>query len=48
MNFLLLDIGIDVELPIVVKTENIDAKFMAQITSKGIRTRHVDSRSQLK
>jgi hypothetical protein len=30
MNFLLCDFGIDVEIPIVVKTDNIGALFMAQ------------------
>ena len=42
--FLLRDIGIEVELPIVVKTDNIGALFMSQNSSTGVRTRHVDTR----
>ena len=44
MYFLLQDIGFDVELPIVVKTDNIGALFMSQNASTGVRTRHVDTR----
>ena len=32
------------ELPIVVKTDNIGALFMSQNSSTGVRTRHVDTR----
>jgi hypothetical protein len=42
--FLLRDIGIEVDLPIVVKTDNIGALFMSQNASTGVRTRHVDTR----
>jgi hypothetical protein len=41
---LLCDIGIEVELPIIVKTDNNGAMFMAQNRSSGVRTRHVDTR----
>jgi hypothetical protein len=44
MHFFLRDIGIDVELPIVMKTDNIGAIFMAQNAWTGVRTRHVDTR----
>jgi hypothetical protein len=43
MYFLLQDIGFDVELPTVVKTDNIGALFMSQNASTGVRTRHVDT-----
>jgi hypothetical protein len=42
--FILKDIGIEVELPIVVKTDNVGALFMSQNSSTGVRTRHVDTR----
>jgi hypothetical protein len=42
--YLLQGIGIDIELPIIVKTDNIGAMFMAQNSSSGVRTRHVDTR----
>ena len=42
--YLLEDIGIKVELPILVKTDNVGAMFMAQNASSGVRTRHVDTR----
>jgi hypothetical protein len=38
--YLLCDIGIEVELPIF----NVGAMFMAQNSSSGVRTRHVDTR----
>jgi hypothetical protein len=41
--FLVPDIVICVELPIVVKTENFGAMFMANV-STGVRKRHVDIR----
>jgi hypothetical protein len=41
--YLLYDIGIEVELPIIVKTDNVGAMFMAQNSSSGVRTRHVDT-----
>jgi tartrate dehydratase beta subunit/fumarate hydratase class I family protein len=42
--YLLCDIGIEVELPIIVKIDNVGAMFMAQNNSSGVRTRHVDTR----
>jgi hypothetical protein len=42
--YLLQDIGIEVDLPILVKTDNVGAMFMAQNASSGVRTRHVDTR----
>jgi uncharacterized protein YllA (UPF0747 family) len=42
--YLLRDIGIEVELPVIVKTENVGAMFMAQNSSSGVRTRHVNTR----
>jgi hypothetical protein len=42
--YLLQGIGINIEPPIIVKTDNIGAMFMAQNTSSGVRTRHVDTR----
>jgi hypothetical protein len=42
--YLLRDIGIEVDLPILVKTDNVGAMFMAQNASSGVRTRHVDTR----
>jgi hypothetical protein len=34
--YLLCDIGIEVELPIIVKTDNVGAMFMAQNSSSGV------------
>jgi hypothetical protein len=42
--YILQRIGIDIELPIIVKTDNIGAMFMAQNSSSGVRTCHVDTR----
>jgi hypothetical protein len=42
--YLLCDIGIEVKLPIIVKTDNVGAMFMAQNRSSSVRTRHVDTR----
>jgi hypothetical protein len=36
--YLLLDIGIEVELLIIVKTDNVGTMFMAQNSSSGVRT----------
>jgi hypothetical protein len=44
IGFLLRDIKIDVELPIVMKTDNIGAMLMAQNVLMGIRTHHVNTR----
>jgi hypothetical protein len=45
--YLLQGIGINIELPIIVKTDNIGAMFMAQNSSSGVRTRHVDTKVSL-
>jgi hypothetical protein len=42
--FILKDIGIEVELPIVVKGDNVGALFMSENSSTGVRSRHVDTR----
>jgi hypothetical protein len=42
--YLLREIGIEVNLPITVKTDNVGAMFMAQNASSGLRTRHIDTR----
>jgi hypothetical protein len=41
---LLCDFHIKVNLPIIIKTDNIGAVFMAENSSTGVRTRHVDTR----
>jgi hypothetical protein len=41
---LLREIGIEVHLPITVKTDNVGTMFMAQNASSGVRTRHIDTR----
>jgi hypothetical protein len=42
--YLLSDLHIKVNLPIVVKMDNIGAIFMSENASTGFRTRHVDTR----
>jgi hypothetical protein len=42
--YLLCDFHIKVNLPIIIKTDNIGAIFMAENSSTGVRTRHVDTR----
>jgi hypothetical protein len=42
--YLIPDISIEFELPIIVKTDNVGAMFMAQNSSSGVRTWHVDTR----
>jgi hypothetical protein len=42
--YLLREIGIEVNLPIMMKTDNVGAMFMAQNASSGVRTRHIDTR----
>jgi hypothetical protein len=42
--YFLCDIGIEVDLPIIVKMDNVGAMFMAQNISSGVRTRHVNTR----
>jgi hypothetical protein len=42
--YLLREIGIEVNLPITVKTDNVGAMFVVQNASSGVRTRHIDTR----
>ena len=42
--YLLVSLGIAVKLPIIVRTDNIGAIFMAENASSGVRTRHIDTR----
>jgi hypothetical protein len=42
--YLLRVIGIEVKLPIIVKTDNVGAIFMAQNSSFSVRTRNVNTR----
>jgi hypothetical protein len=42
--YLLQGIGIEIVLPIIVKTDNIGEMFMAQNASSGVRTLHFDTR----
>jgi hypothetical protein len=42
--FLLSDLHIKIHLPIVVKTDNIEAIFMSENVLTSFRTRHVDTR----
>jgi hypothetical protein len=42
--YLLREIGIEVNLPITVKTDNVGVMFMVQYTSSGVRTRQIDTR----
>jgi hypothetical protein len=44
IHYLLCDFHIKVNLPIIIKTDNIGAIFMAENSSTGVRTRHVDTR----
>jgi hypothetical protein len=44
IHFILKDIGIELELPIVVKSDNVGALFMILNSSTGVRSRHVDTR----
>jgi hypothetical protein len=37
----LVSLGISVKLPIIVRTDNIGAIFMAENPSSGVRTRHI-------
>jgi hypothetical protein len=41
--YLLRDIGMEVNLPILVKTDNVGTMFLAQNASSGIRTQQVDT-----
>jgi hypothetical protein len=42
--YFLREIGIEVNLPITVKTDNVGTMFMVQSASSGVRTRHIDTR----
>ena len=42
--YLLECLGISVKLPIIVRTDNIGAIFMAENSSSGVRKRHIDTR----
>jgi hypothetical protein len=42
--YLLREIGIEVNLPITVKMDNVGTMFMAQNASSGVRMRHIDTR----
>jgi hypothetical protein len=42
--FLLKGMGFDVKLPIIVRCDNVGAIFMAENSSSGIRTHHIDTR----
>jgi hypothetical protein len=42
--FLLKVMGVDVKLPSVVRCDNVGAIFMAENSSSGIRTHHIDTR----
>ena len=44
MHYLLESLGIRVKLSIILKTNNIGAIFMAENSSSGVRTRHIDTR----
>jgi hypothetical protein len=43
--YLLKSLGILVNLPIVVRLDNIGAIFMAENASSGVYTRHIDTRN---
>jgi hypothetical protein len=42
--FLLKGMGVDVKLPIFVRCDNVGVIFMAENSSSGIKTRHIDTR----
>ena len=42
--YLLRSMFIEVKLPIIVRCDNVGAIFMAENSSSGVRTRHVDTR----
>jgi hypothetical protein len=44
INFLLKGMRFDFKLPIVVRCDNVGAFFMAENSSSGIRTHHIDTR----
>jgi hypothetical protein len=42
--YLLSGMGIDVKIPIIVRSDDVGAIFMAENSSSGVRTRHIDTR----
>ena len=42
--YLLSGMGVQIKIPIVVRCDNIGAIFMAENSSSGVRTRHIDTR----
>jgi hypothetical protein len=42
--YLIRDMGIPVKLPFMVRADKIDAIFMTNNASSGVRTRHIDTR----
>jgi hypothetical protein len=45
--FLLKGMEVDVKLPIVIRCDNVGAIFMAEKSSSGVRTSHIDTRYNL-
>jgi hypothetical protein len=43
VNYLLESLGISVKLPIIIRTDNIGAIFMAENSFSGVSTRHIDT-----
>ena len=44
ISYLSESLGISVTLPIVLRTDNIGAIFMAENASSGVQTKHIDTR----
>jgi hypothetical protein len=44
VHYFLVSLGISVKLPIILRTDNIGAIFMAENPSSGVRTRHIHTR----
>jgi hypothetical protein len=42
--YLLQGIGLIIDHPIIVKTDNLGAVFVVQNASSGVRARHVDNK----
>ena len=42
--YYLIAIGIPAKMSILVRTDNIGAMFMEEITNSGVRTRHINTR----
>jgi hypothetical protein len=47
INFILNDIRIGVELPIVVKTDNVSALFMSKNSLTSVRSMYLDTRDHI-